>query len=88
MFIRSRYRLFVYKRKFWQCWEDNLHPCFLIDSEFLFTSTEKQKVRYLTGLYTRREIAHRKSIGEEYEWLLKNNATYPTIQEIASLPSC
>lgn len=87
MFIRSRYRLSVYKRTFWQYCEENLHPCFLIDYEFLVTSTDKQKVRYLTGLYTRREIAHRKSIGEDFEWLLKTKISYPTVKDLALLPS-
>lgn len=88
MFFRSRYRLFVYKKIFWNHCEENSHPCFLIDREFLITSTEKQKIQYLTGLYIRREIARRKSIGEDFEGLLKNKVSYPTFEEITSLPSC
>lgn len=88
MFMRSRYRLFVYKKIFWDHCKQNLHPCFLIDHEFVLTSTEKQKFHYLTRLYTRREIAHRKATGEEYPWLLKNKVIYLTTQEIVFLPSC
>jgi hypothetical protein len=43
MFFKSRYRLFIYKRIFWDHCEENLHPCFLIDREFFLTSTKNKR---------------------------------------------
>jgi hypothetical protein len=87
MFIKSRYRLYVYKYTYWKYLEQNLHPCFLIDQEFMFTSNHRQKVKYLNGLYTRREIAHRIVVGEPYEWLLKAKPYFLTGSDMARLPS-
>jgi hypothetical protein len=67
-FLKSRTRLFWYR-----LWirKDEFHRSLDMDFNFLITANEKQRVEYLNDLTIRREIAHRKGIGEPYEHLLK-----------------
>ncbi len=61
MFVRSRLRLIwarIYIRK------DEFHKSLDMDFEALMTMKGKQKEKYLKDLCDRREIAHRKEMGD------------------------